>query len=195
MLFIDFVFIHNIPCRWIFEGLMVNQWGQYDTDDNPNGSGYGDVLSQYGFEGFNKNDSFWIIFLYMLFFSALNYIYLQPPTKSLTKMDNAVDPESVKREEAKKSSVAVLNLTRQLSTAAGITDKLLKDVDDGEESLVPQTTYDVAWYTQSTGNVALSRGCRLVFKDIHYAVPDKKDKKVINYCSQAFCFYKYEFGR
>lgn len=165
--------------RWIFEGLMVNQWGQYDTDDSATGTGYGNVLSQYGFEGFNKNNSFWIILLYIFFFSGLNYLALQPPAKRLIHMDDAVDPESVKREDKLRNS-SIISLKRNLSTVAGITESLISrgDEEAGDVQIGQQTTYDVAWYRQSTGNVALSRGCRLVFKDIHYAVPDKKDPKV-----------------
>jgi ABC-type multidrug transport system ATPase subunit len=46
------------------------------------------------------------------------------------------------------------------------------------EYLVPQTTYDVAWYRQSTGVIQISCGCRLLFRDINYSVQSKKDSKI-----------------
>ena len=172
-------YVTVVVCRWIFEGLMVNQWGQYETDDSATGTGYGNVLSQYGFENFDKSNSFWIVLLYMMFFSGLNYIALQPPTKRLIQMDDAVDPESVKREDKLRNS-SILSLKRNLSTVAGITESLISrgDEEAGDVEIGQQTSYDVAWYRQSTGNVSLNRGCRLVFKDIYYAVPDKKYHKV-----------------
>lgn len=162
---------------------MVNEWGQYDTDDSTTGSGYGNVLSQYGFEGYDKNNSFWIMILYILFGASLTYWAMQPPRNNLTRLDDATDQESVIKEESRKSTVSVQNLTRTLSTVGGMQESLLGprdiDLDNYSENLIPQTTYDVAWYRQSTGNVQLSRGCRLVFKDVHYSVSDKKDKKVM----------------
>jgi len=168
--------------RWIFEGLMVNQWGQFDTDDNTYGTGYGNVLSQYGFEGFDKNNAFWILLLYIIGISGMCYWAMQPPKKLLARVDDACDHDTVKKEDLRRRTLSVVSLKDNLS-AVGIKENLLSsadaDVENFSESLAPQTTYDVAWYRQSTGNVQLSRGCRLVFKDLQYSVHSKKDKKLM----------------
>eukprot|EP01035_Chromulina_nebulosa_P017867 gene17867-23483_t len=157
--------------RWVFEGLMVNQWSSYDDDDSPDGNG-STVLQNYGFSNFNQNDSFWIVFLNMTVIVGLTYLAMRPPTNHLIRVDN-VDEYKVKQDV----------LTRTLSirpTLSGLDDPLLTKEDlalEHTETFGPRQTYDVAWYRQSTGQVQMSRGCRLVFRNLTYTVPNKADPK------------------
>jgi ATP-binding cassette subfamily G (WHITE) protein 2 (SNQ2) len=67
--------------RWAFQGLMVNQWEDYDDDSSGQ-----TVLELYGFDGFDKMDAFWILFLYILALVVLVYAAMRPPLKKLVKV-------------------------------------------------------------------------------------------------------------
>jgi ATP-binding cassette subfamily G (WHITE) protein 2 len=71
--------------RWLYQGLMVNEWEMFDTDDNPISTNNGNVLAEYDFTGFDKNDSFWIGLLYIMGFSLMTYYSMLPPKKHLQK--------------------------------------------------------------------------------------------------------------
>jgi hypothetical protein len=67
--------------RWGFEGLMVNQWEDYDDDTLDQ-----TVLELYGFDGYNKMDTFWILLIVSFGFIFLIYLSLRPPVKQLVKV-------------------------------------------------------------------------------------------------------------
>jgi ABC-type multidrug transport system ATPase subunit/ABC-type multidrug transport system permease subunit len=85
--------------RWVFEGLMVNEFNQYATDDHNDDdqqmNGYGDVLEYFGFDNGNK----WTCLCYELIFFALLcgvfYVTLLPARVALIKVTNAEDPGTV----------------------------------------------------------------------------------------------------
>lgn len=72
--------------RWLYEGLMVNEWTMFDTDDQPVPTNNGNVLAEYDFENFDKNHSFWIGLLYIMGFSLMTYYAMLPPRKRLMQM-------------------------------------------------------------------------------------------------------------
>jgi ABC-type multidrug transport system ATPase subunit/ABC-type multidrug transport system permease subunit len=77
--------------RWAFEGLMVNEWGRFETDDYIIAiHGNGDVLALYGFEDFNKNDTFWILTLNIVLTTFAIYYAMWPAWNKLTKVSNAL---------------------------------------------------------------------------------------------------------
>jgi ABC-type multidrug transport system ATPase subunit len=74
--------------RWGFEGLVVNEFQQYDTDDAPSDSqenGYGDVVSDYCFGGFNKDNAFGIIFITFVVFVGLIFYGMLPARSKLVR--------------------------------------------------------------------------------------------------------------
>lgn len=163
--------------RWVFEGLMVNQWsGKYSTNDPADGDG-DTVLSNYDFDSFDKGNSFWIVLLNMAGIMILTYVAMRPPTNRLIKVDDAdVIELAVAAKKKKKSG----SRGRAGYAPSNLEESLLTKEDlalDHTETFGPRITYDVAWYRQSTGQVQMSRGCRLVFRNLTYSVPNKLDNK------------------
>lgn len=161
---------------------MVNQWGSGYNDNNEPPQNYGDgstVLSNYDFSNFNKNSSFWIVALNALFITFLTYIAMRPQTSQLLKVDDAdLTSEANAIDNGKKKQ----NKKRGLlgpRTYSNLEESLLSKEDlalEHSETFGPRLTYDVAWYRQSTGQIQMSRGCRLVFRNLTYSVPSKTDK-------------------
>jgi hypothetical protein len=80
--------------RWAFEGLMINEFNQYGSDDatdDGNRNGNGDVLSAYSFDNFDKNNCIWILLLFIAFLTMIVYHGLLPPKNELIKVQNASD--------------------------------------------------------------------------------------------------------
>lgn len=152
--------------RWVFEGLMVNQWSSYDNDDYLYAGGNGDtILSNYGFDGYNKDESFWIVLLNMLGILGLTYYSMRPPANKIIKVENANDTVDV-------------NVKKGRPSNSSLKESFLKKDDvafDHAETFGQRVTLDVAWYRQSTGQIQMSRGCRLVFRNLSYSVPNKAD--------------------
>jgi ABC-type multidrug transport system ATPase subunit len=170
--------------RWVFEGLMVNQWaGRYSEDDEVGAdTGDGDtVLSDYGFSNYSKGNSFWIVILNMGFIMLITYYAMRPPTNNLKKVEDA-DVDMLDTGAASGSVTKKKKKTagRSYYTSSNLDESLLTKEDLAlahTETFGPRVTYDVAWYRQSTGQVQMSRGCRLVFRNLTYSVPNKLDKK------------------
>jgi len=80
--------------RWAFEGLMINEFNQFGTDDaadDSTRSGNGDVLSDFSFDNFDKNNCIWILFLFIAALTMLLLYGLQPPKNELIRVQNASD--------------------------------------------------------------------------------------------------------
>jgi ABC-type multidrug transport system ATPase subunit len=84
--------------RWIFEGMMVNQWEDYDDDSQHSGS----VLSLYDFTNFNKWGSFWILAISTSIILVAVYLSMLPPRKRLIKItieemrkNSSISPEAL----------------------------------------------------------------------------------------------------
>lgn len=65
--------------RWCYQGLMVNQWYDYDHDPNANGS----VLALYDFQNWNKYASYGILLAMFALTSTLAYVAMRPPARQL----------------------------------------------------------------------------------------------------------------
>eukprot|EP01039_Chlorochromonas_danica_P004846 gene4846-5314_t len=70
--------------RWAFQGTMVNQWSDYSSpEDN---DGYPSVLEMFGFDGYDKYNSYWILSIVVVFNVLLAYLAMRPPRKNLKKL-------------------------------------------------------------------------------------------------------------
>jgi ABC-type multidrug transport system ATPase subunit/ABC-type multidrug transport system permease subunit/uncharacterized membrane protein YhdT len=168
--------------RWGFEGLMVNEWSKYDTDDADDAtrSGNGDILDTYGFDNFNKNSAFWILILYLAGFAGLTYYFLLPPEKKLEKVAHsdisASAAQSFVATRQSKSMAPWGNTVSEWMKEGLIGDEL--DKGHGEDELelleyVPRKTTD--FFRVSTGVAPVATGCTIAFKDVDYIVTDKLD--------------------
>lgn len=166
--------------RWGFEGLMVNEWSQYDTDDKDDDAptGNGDILELYSFDDFDKNNSFWILILFMGFFAGLTYFSLLPQKKKLEKVNSGEMTASAAQSFAgvrrNKSLMPWGDTVSEWMKESLIGDNIHKDEDDNEVlEYVPRKTTD--FFRVSTGVAPQAQGCHLSFKDIDYIVTDKLD--------------------
>jgi ABC-type multidrug transport system ATPase subunit/ABC-type multidrug transport system permease subunit len=169
--------------RWVFEGLMVNEWRQYGTDDDGGAdrTGNGDVLADYDFDHFNKLATFWISLLFALGFAGITYWGLLPPANRLVRVADASDVKTIAAastvtkgpEGAKQRKAAAPALKESLIEGGG--DFEGKGVVD-DPKLVHRPVLSVESYRLSTGAVERAQGCRLVFSDVHYSVSDKADR-------------------
>jgi ATP-binding cassette subfamily G (WHITE) protein 2 (SNQ2) len=75
--------------RWVFEGLMINQWERQGTDDATGEyeDGQGDVLGDFGFYDYNKGKPLGVLLLFFIAFVAILYYGLMPPANQLTRSD------------------------------------------------------------------------------------------------------------
>jgi ABC-type multidrug transport system ATPase subunit len=196
--------------RWTFEGLMINLYEPFGDDGQT-------VLSQFDFDGGDKNDSIWILIAWTGFLCSMVYFAMKLPKIRLLKVQNAssVSPVKLKQGTAGASGTLKTSLipngggsagaTRRVSSKPGgiaktvsIQDTLIrtmssvitddtdllmrkKDKEGGELAEHHQSDYlpgksqmTVDWYRQTTANISASRGCKLVFRNIYYAVPDDK---------------------
>jgi ABC-type multidrug transport system ATPase subunit len=139
--------------RYVFEGNMVNEFEQYETGD--------EVLAMYDFEDFNKGDAIWIVLLNMFAIMLGTYWAMRPAESQLIRVDD--DHVSAPSAGDKK----------------GLEEGLLGAAAPGSEepAFAAKSTYDVAWYRTNTGEITMSRGCRLVFRDLTYTVTSAYDGK------------------
>jgi len=179
--------------KWIFEGLMVNEWQQYDTDDQTGTyeNGSGDVLADYSFDNYNSADTIWISILFTLAFASVFYLGLLPPVNRLIKVQNASDVVTVLSRNP--STLSSLSTNSKAVKGAGTTAKKPEDLranlmEGGgkhlEDSMVvedPLLEHNpplrVESYRMSSGVVDRAHGCRLVFRDVTYTVTNKHDGK------------------
>jgi ABC-type multidrug transport system ATPase subunit len=168
--------------RWGFEGLMVNEWDRYSTDDitdDANKDGNGDLLDVYGFSGFDKGNAFWILLLYMMGFSAFAYYALLPPVKTLEKVapgDMTLSAgASIVATRRSKSLMPWGDTVTDWMKESLIGDDLKADKNEDQDNMeyVPRKTTE--FYRVSTGVMPVAKGCHVSFKNIDYTVTDKLD--------------------
>jgi ABC-type multidrug transport system fused ATPase/permease subunit len=164
---------------------MVNEWTQFSTDDAADDQqmdGNGDVLSIYSFTGFDKNDAFGIVFLYILGFAALTYYALLPPANKLEKLEpGSMTASAVKSMFEKKKVVPRAQSSISVWGDNGaqnlLRETLLSDTHEPDEDDVikPQVQFTVDFYRVSSGMIDKADGCNVVFKNVNYIVTDKLD--------------------
>ena len=146
--------------RWVFQGLMVNEFDSYDNGE--------DVLDYYDFDGYNKNNSIWITLIFMLIAMAVSYLAMRPAASKLVRFEDLPNRPSGKKKGEGDSD----NLKEKLLDSSAAHE------DPYAAAFPSRSTYDVAWYRTNTGDIQLSRGCRLVFRNVVYTVVNKQNKKV-----------------
>ena len=170
--------------RWVFEGLMVNQWESFDTDDDVGSpDGNGNVLSLYGFEGFNKYNTYWILLLFCAFNALITLYALYPAKRKIKRVEKPTEefeipiPESTSlmKTISQTGSITSSALLRLATIDATSPIQITKDVMKGRK---PQQNYTIEYYRSSSGVVGLATGCRLTFNNLSYSVIDPKDKKL-----------------
>lgn len=67
--------------KWAFEGLLMNEFGSFDGDDDNTS-----VAAYYAFAGYNPNDSYWILILFLVGTAALVYYGMQKVSSKLMKV-------------------------------------------------------------------------------------------------------------
>lgn len=145
--------------RWVFAGLMVNEFSRYDTGD--------EVLQDYNFENYNKYNTLWIVILNIIGFMGLSYWAMRPAHSKLIRFENMPQVKATPPPKTEKNKLKEKLLEND--------DKFLETIN----SAFPQrSTYDVAWYRTNTGDVQVSKGCRLVFRNIVYTVTNKINTKI-----------------
>lgn len=170
---------------------MVNQWSQYSTDDAADDfaeNGNGNVLSQYDFAGYDQDNSFWIILLYILGFAVLTYIALLPPAKKIEKIEVGSMTQSAVKSMFQKTQKNSTTNARSVSFFGAADQNLLRDTlcaadthaPDEDDIILPQIQYNVDFYRVSTGVMEKSEGCTVTFKNLNYIVT-----------SRCFCFCIY----
>src|SRR3546814_8509584 len=110
--------------------------------------------------------SFPITLGFGVIFAVITYIFLRPPRSTLV---HTTDKSLLTDAAAAPASID--------NTTTHNQPLISKSELDAASAYPTRSTYDVAWYRQSTGEIQQSRGCRLVFRDVEYYVPDKADKK------------------
>lgn len=147
--------------RFVYEGLMVNEFDRHGDEGEQ-------VLEDYYFDNFAAGDAIWIVFLFMLATMGAAYIAMRPAPSKLVRFEDL--PPEMRTPKTKKKGGNQLK------------EKLIKEgdapVDPYAIAFPTRSTYDVAWYRTNTGEVQLSRGSRLVFRNLSYTVKNKMDSKV-----------------
>ena len=141
--------------------------GTYEGITTPNSEGQGEwVLSIYGLDGFDKENSMWILPLSIGIIAFLVYLALRPTKSKLERMLNTPGSHSI----VTRSSIGLRETLLPQSDAAA------DDFDEADQggTLLGRSTFDVQWYRTNTGEIQLSKGCRLLFRKLHYSVPSKK---------------------
>lgn len=150
----------------------MNEYNRFGGSDE--GS---QVLDNYDFGSFHKGNSFWIVLLNMMVLMGFAYYCMRPPVSKLKW--SITQPENPAVTDRRSSMASFMRPTETLSA---LKESLIPaDVRDkeglGEVKFTAKSTYDVAWYRANTGEIQQSRGCRLVFRNLSYSVPNKNDPK------------------
>jgi ABC-type lipoprotein export system ATPase subunit len=154
--------------RWLFEGFVVKLWSRYDGGD--------EVIDSLGFSGFDPNNSYVIVFFEAFILSILIYISLRPPKSRLMYEDIANVPQ--KQAISTHSQPISPTATNPMHESLLITSDHLIINENESFGFQSSTTYNADWYKMSTGEVKTSRGCRLLFRNVCYSVPDKSKNSI-----------------
>ena len=109
---------------------MSNAFGYYGEDGQ-------EVLDYYYFGNWEKNNSFFIIFMFTILIMLATYYFMRPAKSLLTRMTNNDSGEPAHTE------------------ASGLNEKLVPDsaVDPVALAFPTRSTYDVQWYRSNTGDI------------------------------------------
>lgn len=182
--------------RWTFEGLMVNQWSRYDTDDTADDrtrDGNGDILATYQFDDFDKYDSFWILVLYMILFACAALYAMLPPKKKLLLRPPDQTTESAKlsaksrggRLDSRLSSIGwqTFESVAEITLATPITVGKTHTAEE-ETHLVHVPRMDSFFFRASTGQAIVTDGTSVVFHQLSYMVPNRNAQRRTGICSK-----------
>lgn len=165
--------------RWAFEGLMVNQWKKYDNND------YYSVLSIYGFESFQKYDSFWILFIAIGLFLLMVYLAMRPKANHLELVEESFHLVVNNTNEA--ASLPMVIEDNPMLQKQDLETKLLPNKNEhvmvqgqgegGEEEIDYASTLSFSDFLR-TGTIneeATTKGYTLTFYDLNYYIPMKTE--------------------
>lgn len=151
--------------RWVFEGLMVNSFNDFDTGEY--------VLAAFNFETFNKFNSFWILILNILICQVLAYLALRAKESKLVHIE--AQPEYSGLENAASHDSVVLNPTQSTF-----------DMDAESQTSISKNDLNAIYQELASHAVPIrptiaskkrSRGVELFFDDIYYTVPNPENVK------------------
>ena len=147
--------------RWAFEGLMINEFNQYGTDDaadDGNRGGNGNILSDFSFDNFDKNNCIWILFLFIAFLALILYYGLLPPKNKLIKVQNASDVITVLSRSPSIFRKDLLPSTKNYTKGKAndlqeglIIDGLEEDLVIDDPEIVFEEPLNVNYYRTTTG--------------------------------------------
>jgi len=110
--------------RWIYQGLLVNEWRSYDTDDGDDvftENNYGNVLKLYNFDDYDRSTVFLIASMFIIGVTALLAYGLRPPSKDLIQVTNASDFVTVmSRTGSRIPGMKTLSRSSSVNLAAGL---------------------------------------------------------------------------
>ena len=110
--------------RWIYQGLMVNEWKSYDTDDGDDvftENNYGNVLKLYNFDDYDRSTVFLIASMFIIGVTTLFAYGLRPPSKDLILVTNASDFVTVmSRTSSRIPGMKTLSRSSSINLAAGL---------------------------------------------------------------------------
>lgn len=121
--------------RWAFQGLMINFYASFNTDDDASySSGNGNILKHYSFNGFNKSYSFPIIAVYIVFNSLVTLYFMQGTTKRTVKVTDAsngvpkdkqnIPVSETKSDEQKPKTISLASIYESVPVIADVVYKV-----------------------------------------------------------------------
>ncbi len=154
--------------RWSFEGLMVNEFGGYNTEDGDR------VLKDFDFDNYDKNNSFWIILINMCLFAIMSYVAMRPEKSKLIRKDNINTPSAASHTDS--------GIDMEVPLMPSPANDKSASVDMTHELAYPERNIlDTEWFRTSSitgGETVKSKGCRLVFRNLKYEVQSQQNKKL-----------------
>ena len=150
--------------RWIFEGLMVNEFDRYDEEGAA-------VLEQFAFQNYNKLDTFWIVFLTMGIVCILTYISLRPAKSKLQKIDKRYSVSNYD------GSIGIELDSNNEFQSPLLTAERSSDLSALGDPRLQSKDFEVPWFNKPVVDAESSVGCKLTFLDLHYSVMVKVEGK------------------
>jgi len=154
--------------RWVYEGQMV----AFIRSSGFSGDQVDASLEYFGFKHWSPELSPFIALAFAAFFAALTYWNLRPPKDSLVKVDDVDTIMADSRgQDQEMEEVALLNTYNPLNSPSSEREGASPT---SSQDYKPFTVED---YRAASTNAPRSRGCRLMFHDLTYSVPDRKDRR------------------